>query len=86
VLVSTDAEAQTTKVKYMVKPQMINTYHRNMNGCDKLDQKVSNYCVFERKAVKWWNKKNFLLDAGGSTGKMPISFLFVCVEPARSFL
>lgn len=56
VLVSTDAEVQTTKIKDMLKPNMINTYNRNMNGCDKLDQKVSYYGVFERKTVKWWKK------------------------------
>uniref|UniRef100_A0A2C9KFX3 PiggyBac transposable element-derived protein domain-containing protein n=1 Tax=Biomphalaria glabrata TaxID=6526 RepID=A0A2C9KFX3_BIOGL len=56
IMVSTDAEVGTAKGNDVDKPSMVDTYNRNMNGCDKLDQKVTYYCVFERKTIKWWKK------------------------------
>ncbi|KAI8781997.1 piggyBac transposable element-derived protein 4 [Biomphalaria glabrata] len=56
IMVSTDAEVGTAKVNDVDKPSMVDTYNRNMNGCDKLDRKVTYYCVFERKTIKWWKK------------------------------
>ncbi|XP_005091357.1 piggyBac transposable element-derived protein 4 [Aplysia californica] len=59
VLVSTDAQVDTTRVKDVDKPTVIHDYNSHMNGCDLLDQKVTYYPVFSRKSVKWWKKLFF---------------------------
>ena len=38
------------------KPVIIDSYNRSMNGCDRMDQKVSYYGPHARKTKKWWRK------------------------------
>ena len=38
------------------KPNHIDKYNRSMNGCDRMDQKISYYGPHARKTVKWWRK------------------------------
>ena len=39
-----------------MKPTIINEYNNAMNGCDRMDQMLSYYNVFNRKTVKWWKR------------------------------
>lgn len=38
------------------KPTIIDSYNWSMNGCDKMDQLVSYYGMYQRKTRKWWKK------------------------------
>ena len=39
-----------------IKPIMVNEYNNAMNGCDRMDQMLLYYNVFNRKTVKWWKR------------------------------
>ena len=40
----------------VTKPGLIHEYNLAMNGCDRADQNVGYYGVFNRKSYKWWKK------------------------------
>ena len=42
--------------KVTTKPRMIYEYNNSMNGCDRRDQMISYYNIFNKKTVKWWNR------------------------------
>ena len=42
--------------KVTTKPRMIYEYSNSMNGCDRRDQMISYYNIFNKKTVKWWNR------------------------------
>ncbi|KAK3787818.1 hypothetical protein RRG08_038520 [Elysia crispata] len=44
------------------KPECIDTYNQNMNGCYHADQQVKYYEMHKRKRYKWWKKNYFLLE------------------------
>ena len=61
VVVSTKSTHATVPVEAKFggtkwKPSCVQAYNHNMNGCDRVDQMVSYYSIFQRKTHKWWKK------------------------------
>ena len=61
VIVSTHAtkgESEITTKRGIVlsKPCIIQSYNNAMNGCDRMDQMLSYYNIFNRKTIKWWKR------------------------------
>lgn len=50
-----DVEIQRRR-ETQLKPSVIHNYNMNMNGCDRTDQRVKYYGLYERKTRKWWKK------------------------------
>jgi hypothetical protein len=55
-LVSSDAKVATVNKKDVDKPEMIDLYNSNMNGCDRADQCMQTYGTYNRRTKKWWKK------------------------------
>ena len=58
VVVSTHAtrgesEYASKRGKVTIKPDVIQAYNNAMNGCDRMDQMLSYYNIFNRKTIKW---------------------------------
>ena len=54
--VKSESEVVTKRGKEVTKPDMIHDYNYSMNGCDRMDQMISYYNIFNRRTVKWWKR------------------------------
>lgn len=58
VLVSTESSVKTVSVRRkqgsVDLPEVVHSYNKTMNGCDRVDQAVAYYGQFSRKTKKWW--------------------------------
>lgn len=54
--IKNETEVQNKRGKSIVKPEIINDYNNSMNGCDRMDQMLSYYNIFNRRTVKWWKR------------------------------
>ena len=59
IVVSTHSvkeESEITNKRGIVttKPNITHEYNNSMNGCDRMDQIISYYNVFNRKTIKFW--------------------------------
>jgi len=58
VVVSTHAtkgelQTENKRSKVNIKPDVIQSYNKAMNGCDRMDKILSYYNIFNRKTIKW---------------------------------
>lgn len=51
-----ESEAVSKKGKVVRKPDVVHDYNFSMNGCDRMDQMLSYYNIFNRRTVKWWKR------------------------------
>ena len=61
IVVSTHSikgESEITNKRGIVttKPNIIHEYNNSMDGCDRMDEMISYYNVFNRKTMKWWKR------------------------------
>ena len=51
-----ESEIANKRGTVTTKPFIVNEYNNSMNGCDRMDQMISYYNVFNRKTIKWWKR------------------------------
>ena len=54
--VKKESEVTSKKGKQVTKPDIIHDYNFSMNGCDRMDQIISYYNIFNRRTVKWYKR------------------------------
>jgi len=61
IMLSSNSSAATEgATEKQIKPVVVHTYNKHMNGVDIADQHSTYYC-FLRKTIKWWRKLCFWL-------------------------
>ena len=54
--VKKESEVTSKKGKQVTKPDIIHDYNFSMNGCNRMDQMIPYYNIFNRRTVKWYKR------------------------------